>query len=59
MGQYACYFLWLRNCMKMVFSQKANETKVVAAWGLYLKANDGWKDAEAQKKSKAEIKVHV
>lgn len=30
--------------------KKANEIKVLAAWGLYIKANDLWKDAEAQKK---------
>lgn len=39
--------------------KKANEIKVLAAWGLYIKANDLWKDAEAQKKSKAEIKSGI
>lgn len=39
--------------------QKANELELKTAWDCYMEANDRWKNVEAQKQAKAEIKVGV
>lgn len=37
--------------------QKSNELKLKVAWDRFMNANDRWKDTEAQKQAKVEIKV--
>ena len=37
--------------------QKSNERELEAAFGQYMHANDCWKDVDAQKQAKLEIKV--
>lgn len=39
--------------------QKSNEIKLKTAWDHYIDASDRWKNMEAQKKAKLEIKVRV
>jgi DNA repair protein RAD50 len=37
--------------------QKSNEYELKTAWDRYMDANDQWKNIEAQKQAKLEIKV--
>lgn len=37
--------------------QISNENELKTAWNCYMDANDRWKNAEAQKQAKLEIKV--
>lgn len=39
--------------------QKSIEVELKVAWDRYIDANDRWKDIEAQKQAKVEIKVCV
>lgn len=52
---YFCYLYkwWLDK----ILLQKSNEIELQAAWDRFMTANDRWKDIEAQKQAKVEVKV--
>lgn len=62
-----CPFVWLITMHNIIFYddhwpeimifQKSNELKLKVAWDRFMNANDRWKDTEAQKQAKVEIKV--
>lgn len=39
--------------------QKSNKEEIEVVWGLYLGANDRWKELQAKQNAKLEIKVHA
>lgn len=43
----------------MFITQKSNESELKTAWDCYMNASDRWKNVEAQKQAKEEIKVCV
>lgn len=43
--------------MRKTVLQKSNEMELKASWDQYMDANDRWKNIDAQKQAKAEIKV--